>query len=333
MLSNRHFFFRLTRKYVSLFGSLFNNVTLVKYKDDGTEISRSKVPIQYGPKERWVSRAATDENLDKPVQVNLPRMSFEIKRRGLDKTRKQQTLIKTVAANTNSRLASQFIGVPYNLDFELSIYVRNVDDGDQIIEQILPYFTPDLTPEVRLVVDVGITKDIPVILNGVDETIDYEGDGSKVRMITWTLSFTMQAYYFGHIASQGIIRKVITNIYNDPTLNAGYITVANLVTGNGSFKLDDMIYQGATEGTATAIGVVTKWDANTGKLYISGTQGQFRVNTVIRAASTNANWNLHSFSVTPTKLVTITIDPDPLTADPDDDYGYTETITEFPDTL
>ena len=334
MLSNSYFYYKLTRKYVILFGNMFNNITVKRInRDTNVEIERFKVPIVYAPKEKYFSRLRSDPGLERPVQVILPRMSFELTGFSYDPARKQNSLLRQAKANTETRVASNYMGVPYDLNFDLQIYARNVDDGTHIVEQIIPYFTPDYTVTVDVIPELGFLKDVPIILNSVTNEIEHEGNFDAVRYVSWTLSFTMKAYYYGPITQPKIIRKVIANINNDPSLRSGYITRVNLSQGNdGNFKVDDIAYQGDNYDTATAYGVVTAWNANTGKLTLAGVQGQFKIDSSIRAVSSNASYTLESFEVSPLKLATVTIEPDPITAQPDDDYGYSTDIKEWPDT-
>ena len=329
MLSNRHFYHQLTRKYVILFGNLFNNIQLVKTNTStGDEIERVKIPLVYGPKERYIMRLEGDPDLNKETQVTLPRMSFEITGITYDATRKLNTMHRSATANTTNSYAAQYQAVPYNLEFELSIYARNIEDGNQIVEQILPYFTPAFTQTAILIPDLGFQKDIAVDMNSIEAQTQYEGDHDGVRYVTWNLKFTMKAYYFGPISTSKIIRKVITNIYNDPSLRTGYIVRINTGSGSGDFSLDDVVYQGNNYTTATAYGFVGAWSNTTHKLSLGGVQGNFIVGRTIKGLSTNASYTIGSFEAQPLKLAKITIVPDPLDADPDGDYGYSTQIIE-----
>lgn len=330
-----HFYHQLTRKYIVLFGNLFNNITVKRVdKDDSSEIERIKVPIVYGSKEKYFVRLREDSDLNLPTQVLLPRMSFELLGINYDETRKQNSLLPVARANTSTRSTMQYMGVPYDLEFELEIYTRTVDDGTHIVEQILPYFNPDYTMTINAVPEVNLMKDIPVILKSVSHSVEHDGNYDAVRYVTWTLTFTMKAYYFGPVSTPKIIRKIFANIFNDPVIQAGYIVRLNTsgMSANSHFKLDDVVWQGQTYDTATSYGIVLGWNPNSGRLTLGGTQGQFRVNTEIRAYSTNAVCNVASFAINPLKLVEIKIEPDPLDAEPTDDYGYSTTITEWPQT-
>lgn len=336
MLSNAYFYHQLTRKYVILFGNMFNNILIKRVnKTTGLEIERFKVPIVYAPKEKYYARLRADPDLERPVQVVLPRMSFELTGFTYDASRKQNSLLRSgVAANTATRGATQYMGVPYDLSFDLQIYARNVDDGTHIIEQILPYFNPDYTVTVNTIPALGFLKDVPIVLNNVSNVIEHEGNFDAVRFVSWTLNFTMKANYYGPVQTPKIIRKVLTNIYNDPNLKAGNIVRINVTNpaANGEFKLDDIVYQGDNYNTADAYGFVLEWNRQGNKLVLGGTQGQFKVNNTIRAASTNAVSSITSFDASPLKLVEIKVEPDPIDAEPTDDFGYDITITEWPET-
>lgn len=331
MLSTNPFYYRILRKYVTLFGTLFNNITFVRYeKNYTTEIQRIKVPLSYAPKDKMVTRYLSDPDLFKSTQVTLPRISFEIANITYDKDRKQNSLLKMAAPGSGTSAKSQYMGVPYNIDFDLIVYAKNVDDGNQIIEQILPYFNPDFTLTINPVPEVGFLKDIPIILNSVDQNVQYEGNFDSVRYVFWTLRFTLKGYFFGPVMTPKIIRKSIVNIFNDPSLVTGYLTRINIGSGNGTFKIADTVYQGNNFTTATAFGLVNDWSPENNKLVLGGVQGQFKVNNTIRAASTNAAYSIASFDATPLKLVQVIVEPDPIDAEPDEDFGYTVTEFEYP---
>jgi len=331
MLSNAYFYHKLTRKYVIAFGNMFNNITMKRLSSSGNEIERMKVPIVYGPKDKYHTRLRMDPDLNRPVQVVLPRMSFELKGITYDSVRKQNSLLRISKESNPIRAKSQYMGVPYNLNFELQIYARNVDDGTHIVEQILPYFNPDYTVSADLIPEIGFIRDIPISLNSVSNDIQYEGNFESVRYVYWTLSFTMRVDYYGAISEPKIIRKVFANIYEDPSVQAGHIIRINTSAGNsGDYLVGDIAYQGNDYQTATAFGTIYAWSNSTGKLVITGAQGQFVAGQNVKSASSNASYNLSSFETTPLKLVEIKIEPDPIDAQPGDDYGFSTTISEWP---
>jgi len=310
---------------------MFNNITMMRInKDTGIEIERIKVPIIYAPKEKYIARLLSDPDLQREIQVVLPRMSFEITDISYDPARKQNSLLRNPKGDGTSQPSTQYMGVPYDIGFELNIYARNIDDGTHIVEQILPYFNPDYTVTIKPIAELDFTKDTPIILNTVTNSVEHEGNFDAVRFVTWKLTFSMKAYFYGPVSKSKIIREVNTNIYTDPSLQAGYIVRMNTGSGNGTFKLEDIVYQGSNYQTATAYGIVSSWNADSQKIHITGAQGQFTTNNTIRAASTNAAYNVVSFDATPLKLVNINIVPNPNNAQPGDDFGYTTTITEWP---
>jgi hypothetical protein len=267
MLDNSHFYHQLTRKAVVLFGRLFDDITVVRKNDQtGKETSRFLVPIIYSPKEKMITRLFSDPDLLRSVGMILPRMSFEITGISYDATRKQNSLLRAAKSNTSTRVAASYMGVPYDITFALNIYARNIDDGTHIVEQILPFFNPDFTVTTNMIPDLGAIKDIPVILNSVANDITYEGDFDSIRYVNWTLTFTMKMHYYGPISYPKIIKTVYANIYNDPSLQSGYITRLNVANANGTFKSEDFVYTGNDFRTADAYGVVVKYSANTGKL-------------------------------------------------------------------
>lgn len=192
------FYHNTIRKYVILFGTLFNDIYLNRVDTIGGVSRTIKVPISYGPKEKMLARLDADPNLNRPAIV-LPRMSFELTDLNYGSTRKLNTIGKIVAANPNDTNSAkfQFTPVPYDFNFILSIAVKNADDGTKILEQILPFFTPNWSSTVDIIPELGIKLDIPIVLNAVSSEDSYEGDFEARRSIVWTLSFTMKGYIFG----------------------------------------------------------------------------------------------------------------------------------------
>lgn len=312
---------------------MFNNLSLIRTNSSGDEVSRFRIPIVYAPKEKYITRFFSDPDLGKETAISLPRMSFEIAGIKYDAARKQNSLLRVAKEENATSSNSQYMGVPYDINFDLNVYTKNIDDGTHVIEQILPYFNPDYTVTTNLVPDLGFLKDIPIILNTINNNIQYEGNNNAVRYVNWTLTFTIKAYFYGPISTPKIIRKSIANIFNDPSLIAGYVTRINTSNGNnGFYKSNDIVYQGNNYNKANAYGTVVSWNPNTGKLVLGGVQGLFAANNILRAASSNAAYKLASFDVTPLKLAQITVEPNPISAEPGDDFGYSVDIAEWPDT-
>tara|TARA_Y100000591_G_scaffold189679_1_gene164007 strand:- start:31 stop:882 length:852 start_codon:yes stop_codon:yes gene_type:complete len=218
MLGN-YFYHEIIRKTVIAFGTLFNDIYVRHDDQAGNVISELKVPVAYGPRQKFLARIQQQPELNKATQITLPRMSFEITNIAYDSSRKAG-ITQTFKAPDNTddtKLKKVFMPVPYNLGFELNILCKLQDDGLQILEQILPFFQPGFTLSIDLVKSIGEKRDIPMILNSINQQDDYEGDFSTRRALIYTLSFTAKTFMFGHIADtpEGLIRKVQLDYYSD----------------------------------------------------------------------------------------------------------------------
>ena len=332
------FYNAILRKYVVAFGNLFNNITMIRYKQDRvTEVDRIIVPLSYGPKEKYISKLRQDGDLDRPVQTLLPRMSFEMVALNYDPMRKQETNMKyrSVIPGVSNRMKTRYVGTPYDFNFELSIMVRNIEDGNQIVEQILPYFSPEYSLSLSLLPDFpDDIRTIPVTLNSVNQSIDYEGDYETTRMIVWTLSFTLKGFIFGPSSTANVITSANTNIFDYSTKIGNFIdsqatfNMIDLAPG-ATYKFDDIVYQGTNAQDASAIGQVIEWTgAPMNRLTVKVLGGSFRLNAETWSVSTNAAANIGSFFIPETRVITINVKPNPETANAQSDYGYTTTITE-----
>ena len=213
-----YYYHEIIRKTIIAFGTLFNDLDIHHKDGSGNTNSVIKVPLAYGPAQKFLARLEQQANLDKPVQITLPRMSFEMTSIEYDASRKTgitQTF-RAVDENT-SKMKKVFMPVPYNIGFELSIFCKLNDDALQIVEQILPYFQPAFNLTIDLIESIGEKRDIPVVLNSVEMQDDYEGDFSTRRALIYTLRFTAKTYLFGPVADnpEGLIRKVIVDMYAD----------------------------------------------------------------------------------------------------------------------
>lgn len=321
---------RIIRKMVVGFGNLFKDVTLVRYNPDLTEAERFLVSLVYASKEMYVRRLEDDPGLDKKIQIALPKMSFEMTGMSYDATRKQNTNIKNYARTTNG-IAAQYNPVPYNFDFNLYIYVRNIEDGAQIIENILPFFTPDYTMKLNLVPEMGIIKEVPVLFNSASQDIEYEGEGRTVetRMIVWTLNFTVKGFVFGKISDNiGLITTSITNILTD--IQANDTVQFNMQSGGlGNYQEGEIVYQGYSVQMATASAKVIYFNNNV--LHLTNINGNFITNEPIIGTVSGSNYMFTSWQQPPTKLVEVVVTPNPPTANANSEYTYETTITEWPD--
>lgn len=324
---------RIIRKMVVGFGDLFNDIDLVRYDADGVEQQRQKVPLAYSSKERYVMRLQGDPELDKKVQITLPRMSFELNGLAYDASRKQLTNIKNFAPSTNAdTILSQYNPVPYDFDFSLYIYVRNIEDGTQIIERILPYFTPDYTIKLNLIPEMGVVKEVPVILKNTNYEVTYEGPSDQeTRTIIWTLNFTVKGFIYGPTSEPKIIKKSITNIFDNTISDADVFEFKMNSGGLGDYQEGEYVYQGYSLDNSTASARVMVWENSTLKLKVDALSGNFVTTKPVYGVRTGARYTLYAAQVGSNHLVKVTVEPSPNTANANSDYTYQTTITEFPD--
>lgn len=219
MLDQR-FYWGTIRKAIIAFGNMFNSITIERRDDAGNIVQVLKVPVSYSSKQKALARIQQRPNVDDMnVQVIVPRMSFEMTTLEYDFNRKISPLQQNRAVNsTTATLDAQYAPTPYNITVSLFVYVKNQDDGLQIIEQILPYFNPDYNLTVKAIPQLGIKTDLPILLNDVSFEDSYEGGFEQQRTIIWTLNFTMKLNFYGPVNKQGVIRKVITNTFNNVEL-------------------------------------------------------------------------------------------------------------------
>tara|TARA_Y100001937_G_scaffold73096_1_gene99388 strand:+ start:5332 stop:6129 length:798 start_codon:yes stop_codon:yes gene_type:complete len=211
-----YYYHEIIRKTIISFGTLFNEIFIRHDGSDGSTFSEMKVPLAYGPSQKFLARLEQQADLNKPVAITLPRMSFEMTTVQYDSTRKLG-VTQTFKASDGSKLKKVFMPVPYNIGFELNILTKLNDDALQIIEQILPYFQPSFNLTVDLVSAIGEKRDIPIVLESINFQDDYEGDFSTRRALIYTLGFTAKTYLFGPVPSStsGIIKKVQVDIAAD----------------------------------------------------------------------------------------------------------------------
>jgi len=211
-----YFYHEIMRKTVISFGTVFNNIHVRHQDNTGKDIGELKVPISYGPRQKFLARIQQQPELNKATQITLPRMSFEVSTIDYDASRKSG-ITQTFKAQDGKKFKKVFMPVPYNLGFELNIMTKTQDDALQIVEQILPFFQPGFTLTVDLVKSIGEKRDIPLILNNISYQDDYEGNFETRRALIYTLSFTAKTYMFGPIAdsTDGLIRKVQLDYYTD----------------------------------------------------------------------------------------------------------------------
>ena len=214
------FYHKRVRTAVSVFGSLFNNLYVLRKNSSGETISQIKAPLSYAPKRNFIARLeqmVNGEDAERRVALKLPRMSFEITSMTYDATRQLPKVNNITKAIENSYLTRQklYTSTPYNITFQLNIYAKTQDDGLQIVEQILPYFTPQYTVTVKPFSDIpSLLEDVPITLTGVVMEDNFEGAVGDRRTIIYTLDFEMKINFHGPLdTGSKVIRDVRGNLY------------------------------------------------------------------------------------------------------------------------
>ena len=301
------FYHQTIRKYVAVFGTLFNDINIERKNSSGTVVERLKVPLAYGPKQKWLL-AVQDTTADrKVIATRTPRMGFAMTGISYDTVRKLNTIGRNVKANTSSTTTSMvtmYNPVPYNFDFELFILVKNAEDGTQILEQILPYFTPEFTVTVNTIPDMNIKADVPIVLNSSSVADEYEGDLSTRRTITWTLSFVLKGFIYPNLTSGEIIKTIEVNF--------------RIPGGDTEIELPEfIIYEDSTPDTTNYI-ILDGFGR--------GTSGaEYRTFSRARIVNENTTDGVQDATI----KSRYTVVPAPLSATADTDYGFSETFEFF----
>jgi len=202
------FYNEAVRKTVIAFGTLFNNIELKK-TIEGSTVEVEKVPLAYGPKQKFIYRLETNTKDARKVAITLPRIYFEMTGIDYDAGRKTAPTQKyrTTIDDNGTEVRTQYVPVPYNISFELGIIAKSQDDGLQILEQILPFFQPSFNISIKFIPDMDETRDVAVVLNNVNFEDDWEDDFTTRRSITYTLNFTAKSYIYGPYTKADVIRK------------------------------------------------------------------------------------------------------------------------------
>ena len=291
-----YFYHQISRKMVVAFGSLFNTIEVRRTDSSDAVTEVIKIPLSYGPKDKMLTRISSDPNLNPKVALTVPRMGFELLSMTYDSVRKLNTLNRNVKKGTTG-LKKQFNPVPYNWEFSLYIFVKNAEDGTQVLEQILPFFTPEFTVTMNLVSSMEEVRDIPLVLNSVTSEDTYEGDFATRRSIIWTLSFTMKGFLYPDISDNA---KVIETVAVDTHL----MSKASVV---------DPVYFVSEDSTSYS----TNYFILNSHEYDDSTR--IRILTEDSSAAASAGATVSRATVT-AKTTNIT----------DEDFGFSETFEFFP---
>jgi hypothetical protein len=236
-----YFYNETTRKYVSAFGTLFNDIRISRKDNSDNTVQTMTVPIHYGPYQKFLAKLDQDPALDAPA-ITLPRMSFEITNISYDPARSLSSISRNSSAKAGdaNSYVTQFSAIPYNIDIQLSVMTKYMEDGTKIVEQILPFFTPDFTPKMDLMNDISMAVDVPIILNDISQEDTYESDFETRRALIWTLNFTMKAYFFGPTTDKKVIKFAEVNAYPrmQNTNVFDTVTVQPGLTANGDPTTD-----------------------------------------------------------------------------------------------
>jgi hypothetical protein len=241
MLNGQVFYHGIIRKTIISFGRLFSNIYIDRREGDsvtGNAVQRLQVPIAYAPKEKWIVRLEQDPNLENNTYTSLPRMSFEITGYMYDSQRKLGKMNK-ITCNTSGASSTTFTPVPYVVNISLYILTKTQEDALQIIEQILPTFGPEYTLAINAVPEMNIVQDIPIILNSVDVSDEYDGDFATRRFVTHTLTFTLKLNLFSNIQQGKQIYNVETGIFTTPDLSIKAATYIATVDPDSAEIIED----------------------------------------------------------------------------------------------
>tara|TARA_A100001234_G_scaffold197403_1_gene187502 strand:- start:62 stop:859 length:798 start_codon:yes stop_codon:yes gene_type:complete len=222
------FYNQAVRKTVVSFGTLFNNIELKKIVD-GQVIETEKVPLAYGPKQKFLYRLQGNPTDGRKVAITLPRIYFEMTGIDYDAARKTPATqkYKTVINDNGNEVRTQYVPVPYNISFEVGILCKSQDDGLQILEQILPFFQPSFSMSLKFIPDMDEVRDVAVVLNSVDFDDDWEDDFSTRRSITYTMQFTAKSYIYGPYTKADVIRKSrIIETIGDTNVNKRHVELS-----------------------------------------------------------------------------------------------------------
>ena len=222
------FYNQAVRKTVISFGTLFNNIELKKIVD-GQVKETEKVPLAYGPKQKFLYRLQGNPTDGRKVAITMPRMYFEMTGIDYDASRKTPATqkYKTVINDEGKEVRTQYVPVPYNISFEVGILAKSQDDGLQILEQILPFFQPSFSMSIKFIPDMDEVRDVAIVLNNVDFEDDWEDDFSTRRSITYSMQFTCKSYIYGPYTKADVIRKSrIIETIGDTNVNKRHVELS-----------------------------------------------------------------------------------------------------------
>ena len=344
MLTN-HFYHEIIRKTIVSFGTLFNNIE-IQHTSGGKTVSVIKVPISYGPQQKFLARVEQGRDYQDGVgtTLTLPRMSFEVMGMNYDATRKVSTMqtFKSVNKKTN-KMVKAFMPVPYNINMQLSILSKLNEDAIQILEQILPYFQPAFNLTVDLVDVIGEKRDMPITLEGIQMEDNYEDDFLTRRALVYTLNFVCKTYLFGPInnSTDGLIKKVQTDYYTETenlkiaSRQQRYTAVPIAVkdyTKDDTARTNEIVKSDITEFSVNSATPFSKGDyiqIDDEKMLIRAISGN---RLTVRRGEFKSSVVAHDINI-PISVINAQDDTQVIdqVLQSGDDFGFGETITDFVD--
>ena len=331
-----YYYHEILRKTIIAFGTIFNDIHIRHRDGAGKESSDMRVPLAYGPMQKFLARLEQQPDLNRATQITLPRMSFETTNIAYDATRKGG-ITQTFKASDGNKLRKVFMPVPYNLSFELNILVKLNDDALQIIEQILPYFQPSFNITIDLIGVIGEKRDIPIVLDNISFQDDYEGDFATRRALIYTLNFTAKTYLFGPVSdsSEVLIKKVQVDYY------------ASVDTENARRELrysarpqakKDYNEDNTAELKTDLSKTKTRFDVSSTTALSSGMRiiidkEIMKIKEIVDANTIIVNRGYETISATHTEGTSIDVltAADDALVEPDDDFGFNGFIEDFTD--
>ena len=332
----QYYYHEILRKTIIAFGTIFNDIHIRHRDGAGKENSDIRVPLAYGPMQKFLARLEQQPDLNRAVQITLPRMSFETTNIAYDATRKGG-ITQTFKASDGSKLRKVFMPVPYNIGFELNILVKLNDDALQIVEQILPYFQPSFNVTIDLVDVIGEKRDVPIVLDNISFQDDYEGDFATRRALIYTLNFTAKTYLFGPVSdsSEGLIKKVQVDYHASVNTETARRELRFTATPQARQDYDDdntTILRTNISKTKTRFDVTSTLALAVGMRIIIDKE-IMKIKEIVDSNTIIVNRGYQSVAATHIENTSIDIltTADDALVEPDDDFGFNGIIEDFTD--
>ena len=332
----QYYYHEILRKTIIAFGTIFNDIHIRHRDGAGKENSDIRVPLAYGPMQKFLARLEQQPDLNRAVQITLPRMSFETTNIAYDATRKGG-ITQTFKASDGSKLRKVFMPVPYNIGFELNILVKLNDDALQIVEQILPYFQPSFNVTIDLVDVIGEKRDVPIVLDNISFQDDYEGDFATRRALIYTLNFTAKTYLFGPVSdsSEGLIKKVQVDYHASVNTETARRELRFTATPQAKQDYDDdntTVLRTNISKTKTRFDVTSTLALAVGMRIIIDKE-IMKIKEIVDSNTIIVNRGYQSVAATHIENTSIDVltSADDALIEPDDDFGFNGIIEDFTD--